>query len=312
VIDNEHLKVLYKICENLPPLSFGFFEFWFGESTNRVDFNISINGWLGEHKLAYNYFIHNRINSGWEHEPHLAPITKFLHQWTQPGFAHNIYIKQLWLAFDVKTPKEQVYTPWFYIHFTYIPILWRIADRKQIILDTLFNIEAPYTFQFKKNLSRFFEKLPQSIFVSSIGIQTKRNIGSLRVYLVIPTYKKLFYFLKQFQWPGNLDALNKDLNGMENGCSLFGLCIDLGPALQPEIGIEFWYSTETSLERLQNLTEKLIDLKICTPKKADAFLKWNGEFLAENNTNISTRLSSTQSVLHTSQKKNNKKESTVY
>ncbi len=275
---NIYVERIRKIARQLPVLSYGYFECFFGKDCERVDFNVSITGIYNEHKQVYNWFTNEGLISDPVSRATFKEVEPFFRDWIRDDFHLKPFIDEFWLAYDICNPDQESIHPWYYISFTSVPLNQIPSFKATVVARTLGYFPECFNDGLKEQLYSFFSSLSPAILVKSIGIQQNRSVHSLRVYLVMTDYEEVFRFLVQFHWPDSVEDLRHSLDSFALDCPLYGLLVDIGPTLQPKIGVELWFRAERPNRMLEDFLDKLIHTGLCTPEQKQSFMDWEGEF----------------------------------
>lgn len=276
LVSAPYLSRIKKIARQLPLFSAGCFECYFGNREQRVDFNISINGSRDEYRLMDNWRMNNYLNHGEQAGEPLHTIRGFCESWDKDNFNLKPFLDDLWLVYDIDDPADDNVVPWYYIRYTTVPLNHDPVFKSAIIWRTLTLLNDPLTNDLRNQLQMLFNNIPSTIFISAIGIKDHRHQKKIRIYMVMHEAREIYSLLEQIGWPGNISDLQNQVHRLADGCSDFGLAIDFDRVIQEKIGIEFWHRGE-GRKNFELLTERLIQLKLCTEQQQQAFLGWEGD-----------------------------------
>lgn len=263
------------IGRDLPVLSFGCFECWLAPESSRVDFNISATSKLNELTALRDWPLPEHGHRARAH------IRDICNRWSAPGFPLRPLLDELWVVYDLPETTGPEPDPWVYISYRQTPLHKDPELRAEIAGQTLALMQGGYSPTLLEGFHRFFAATDPDAQLCAIGTQTSREHNFLRAYFALNDWETVRTFLAKHGWPGDPLELQEQLGPLTGYCSFFGLTLDLGPELQPKIGIECWFAEAQNQDHLDQFTRYLCEQGWCTPAKRDALLAWNGRFEVE-------------------------------
>jgi hypothetical protein len=281
LLNNEYADCIRRIGGRLPLLSSGFFEYWFGENQSRVDINIGIDRRLNETETIVACFDNDTAHNT------LKALTKPIKKWCGLDLQLWLFTQYFALIYDIPDPRQQSITPWYYITYNPPPLFVNdILSQTAIVLTILKTLEESFSSPLQSEWETFFNNLSPSTRINAVGFQANRQVDALRLALIFNKYTDICSFLEKHQWPGDFEDLRKQTSIVDD-CDTYGLTINVNPVLQPKIGIECFYNTpEAAATGYKRLTNRLIELKLCTLAQQKTFLAWEGSFEMKNEPNI--------------------------
>jgi hypothetical protein len=124
---------------------------------------------------------------------------------------------------------------------------------------------------------QFIAGLPAEIQVHCIGPNLRESKMCLRFSLVAPTLSSVCTFLKQHNWPGNLEELKKLFKPIDEFIAYYGFGVDVGPDLMPTVGIKVFFGNSNVVERVKAVVTYLCSLGLCNQQKGNALVNWHGQ-----------------------------------
>lgn len=281
-ISSSYLNAFKNIASDIPFISFGAFEIFFGETRDRVDLNICINSKLNEHKLFLEWLEKAQLKFDNDKIKTYDSIKKFCSVWKQDNFYLKPFIDKLWLVYDIESINDAIIDLWYYVQFTDNIFPFDNEIKSEIVLQTFSMADISLPNQRKEYLSVFLENISSTCMISGVGL--RNNSSDIRVYLVFSKFDEILSFLKENSWTGDTALLQNDLSEFVEDINKFGLLVDLSStSLQPQIGIELWFHNNNYKEQLTGMMQKLKQKHLCTSAQADSFIAWNGSFELSNN-----------------------------
>lgn len=285
LVNKDYKKRIMEISSNLPMLSLGCLECYWGKGENRVDLNVCVSSRANEFRSLYQWISANRKSSRWHQGSTWEWIERFCIECCSPAFFLYPFINDLWLVFDLADPKTQTEIPWFYIRFNPGPLTRDRIFKTEVVFSSLSYLNILTDKHLLKCLRSFFLNLPSFAEVSAIGLQHDWPGKGLRVYLLFHQYKDLIRFLSQ-NWPGDVHDLYRQTFALAGDCHDIGLAVNLVPDLQPRIGIELWHNQERPNKGITKLSHQLVDLGLCTVEQQQSFLGWESEIVLPDKVTI--------------------------
>jgi hypothetical protein len=133
------------------------------------------------------------------------------------------------------------------------------------------------------NLSLCHSALPPEGTVFQVGVMLSRNLPGVRVCVANVRTAGIGAYLAGIGWPGPVDELARMLGPLSSFPVLMALGLDVGPAILPRIGVEYypeWERRPWIDPRWMALLDHLVAAGLCTPQKRDALLAWPGRTYA--------------------------------
>ena len=176
------------------------------------------------------------------------------------------HLANFWLEFDINETIQTFPVPLAFIRVNTAQYQEWSTDALQIIMGK--TIPNPT----KQQLRRLFELLPAGARVSQIGSLQARCLESLRLYIKIPGHREMACFLRQMDYPGNLEPVMAFFDGFANWGGYLKLQLDIGPEILPKIAVEFLDDTGGGLWK--PLIAKLCDKQLCAGANREFLLNW--------------------------------------
>ncbi len=282
LVSPAYLDYIKKLSSELPILSFGCFECWLGPDIPRVDFNISIEGSLNEHKTL-GQWIPDHTAGGHLRGKSGTRVSSMLDSWINSDSYFHSIIKLMWLVYDIPNTQHPIPTPWVYVHFRKGRLDFDSGMRTELVLRSLTLWKEESYLVPPSQLRPFLDAIPPSVGIGAVGRTTRRGDGYFRLYLISESWEELETLLQKNQWQGNSHELREKISDLNMKTRVFGLLIDLSSSLviQPKIGIEAWFDKDEAQHQLQMCTQRLIRLGLCTAEKQNALLEWNGRMVID-------------------------------
>jgi hypothetical protein len=190
-------------------------------------------------------------------------------------------LKNLWLEYDFGSPANKASVPSVFLGpegLTSGAATGHVAQALQILRGCL--LPPPM----RRTLQHVVEALPKKSKLFQAGVMCSRPGSPLRLCLLGPEFKSgeagsIVDFLAAAQWPADATQVTELLNTFAPLIDHVALDLDIGEdgSLAPKLGIEIYQNHgSTSADRMVALVSQLVRLGLCTRKKANGLLAWNG------------------------------------
>jgi hypothetical protein len=146
--------------------------------------------------------------------------------------------------------------------------LIRVAERLQ---------GKPLSSPLATSLTRCWRALPRAARIIHLGVMNSRPSCGLRVVASRIPNHGLFTYLRAIGWQGHAPGVAAAVSSLSNLATSISLSFDLTPEVDNRIGFEcFVLPCKTPTMRWRTLLDRLEEANLCLPRKADAFLAWQG------------------------------------
>ncbi len=139
-------------------------------------------------------------------------------------------------------------------------------------------------------LSRVFAAMPSNAVPVFAAVAPARVIPVIRLVIAEMTLPDLRLFLDRIDWTGSISTVVRTLTQIHDVSKRFMLSLDVvvGGGILPRIGFEIYPTSadddntdellamwlRTTQSDWQSLTNRLVDMELCLPAKADGLLSW--------------------------------------
>lgn len=265
VTQTASFSTMEKIACTLPPLPLTIFESHLADPRPEMDFLLSATP---EQLLQLPA---SQAGQEWR------AVKTLCQSW--PALAQSHPLKQnvywIWLEFDtsVNQVKEapNIYFLEGFARYDRETVQW---DEMTAVLQNLLSSQPSSNMveQFKT----IFQALPPKARLFSLGNMSGRALTAVRVSLANIPPARLAQYLAAIGWPGDITQIKTIITRYEPLFDFLALDLDVGDAIGPKIGLEFYLQSRHDPAAWAPLFESLISEGLCLPEKREQLMAWTG------------------------------------
>jgi hypothetical protein len=232
-------------------------------------------------------------------------VLGFLSEWAEPGSDLHDLIGAIWLEFDLEQSMRGVPLPGLF--FSRPMEAWPNHTVSQIVRTGVETLEgSPLGDSVERNLSLCIDHLPDTAFVTNVGVMLPRPYRPLKLHVGGLDPAGIIQYLSCIGWEVPHETVQTFLTEASGFFRLFVLSLELGDTINKSIGIECYYSQRKSYldylkgsywrlmisyllySREKGLIEYMVDIRwgqfldflvekgLCLESNRDAILAWPG------------------------------------
>ena len=201
------------------------------------------------------------------------------------------WIDWILLAYDIMDiPEGRQAAPRVYLQPALAPQAVGDAVTPELLAATLARIAGrdEHTRE-RRALTRTLDALPSGAELVFAAATPEHRLGSIRLVVAEVPAPEVVRFLDRLEWPGSAPAVLRFLSGIADVADRFMMAFDVtADGALPRLGLEMyptraggadyrsllttWLTTTRADWR--SLTDRLVDMELCLPAKADGLLSW--------------------------------------
>ncbi len=251
------------------------FEMKLGDPAPAADFSVAVNpGPVARHFLASGKTVATSTE---------ASLGACLADWSRPD-------DWLMLAYDiVGVPEGRQAAPAVYVRPGSGFLSKGPAFNPERLVETLERITGSGDGREHRALSRAFAALPPAATVVFAAVAPERSPKCVRLVVAEVATLQVEPFLNRLEWPGSIPAVLRLLSGMRDVSERFMIAFDVTEnGALPRLGFEMYPTTSVGVDYQallstwltttradwRRLTDRLVDMDLCLPEKAEGLLSW--------------------------------------
>jgi hypothetical protein len=271
LVSPDVVPAIRQMARALPPLHWGGFECRLEESKPQIDFHQGILTDDNALTILENHIASTSLSesSTWKAirqfctrlnfstSPLSGKVTRIVLEFDNCRLPSVLYTPSLFIGLDKNQSDQQ-----------------SLAIVKKVL--ELF-LDSSVRSKLLSNLHLCLDACPDNAYLSDIGIMLSRQTEAVRINIAGLSPAQLYACLENIPWAGSVNNLESTFTYLLGLVDRFILCLDIGEAVHPQIGLECFFNRGPEKEpRWTAFLDNLADKGLCTLAKRDALLAWPG------------------------------------
>jgi hypothetical protein len=272
LVSAEVIPWLRAVAGVLPPVHRAGFECRLAENEHEVDLQQGIFAGDGEPARLARFLAHaGPVNDAW------SGVQQIAERWSAPDDSLHGAIDELWLELDAAPGDAGAVVALSDARPSVFAVLERAGPDSLPIARELVQmlVGGEESAALDGALTRCSLACPESAWVSHVGVMLGRSLPAMRVHVSGLPVREFTGYLIRIGWAGEAEEVASFTQALLDYGDWAVVCLDILVDQIVRVGVECFIAEKRGLDpRWRPLLERLTELGLSSPDKADALLRW--------------------------------------